>query len=64
MRTRAKDIADLLRRDTTHIFICGLRGLEEGVEQAMTDIGRQYGIDWPSLRGEMRAGGRYHAETY
>ncbi|MBS0558944.1 MAG: benzoyl-CoA 2,3-epoxidase subunit BoxA [Proteobacteria bacterium] len=64
MRERASDIADLLRRDTTHIYICGLRGLEEGVEQAFADIGRQYGIDWPALRPVLREQGRYHAETY
>jgi benzoyl-CoA 2,3-dioxygenase component A len=64
MRQRAADLAGLLRRPTTHIFICGLRGLEDGVEQAMTDIGRQYAIDWQSLRQSMLAEGRYHAETY
>jgi benzoyl-CoA 2,3-dioxygenase component A len=64
MRNRAAEIAALLKRDTTHVFICGLRGLEDGVESAFSDIGRQYGIDWPSLRTAMRAAGRYHAETY
>lgn len=64
MRTHAATLADLIKRDTTHIFICGLRGLEDGVESALTDIGRQYGIEWPSVRQTMRAAGRYHAETY
>jgi benzoyl-CoA 2,3-dioxygenase component A len=64
MRERAADLADLLTRDTTHIYICGLRGLEDGVEQAFADIGRQYGIDWPALRPRLRDAGRYHAETY
>ena len=64
MRQRAADLAKLLGQPTTHVFICGLRGLEAGVEAAFTDIGRQYGIDWAGLRGEMRAAGRYHAETY
>jgi benzoyl-CoA 2,3-dioxygenase component A len=64
MRTRAADIAELLRRPTTHVFICGLRGLEDGVEAALGDIGRQYGIDWPESRARMLGEGRYHAETY
>jgi benzoyl-CoA 2,3-dioxygenase component A len=64
MRTRAADIAALLARPTTHVYLCGLRGLEEGVEQALTDIGRLHGLDWPSLRATMRQTGRYHAETY
>ena len=64
MRTRAADIAALLRRESTHLYICGLRGLEEGVEAALTDIGRQHGLDWPALRTAMRQSGRFHAETY
>jgi benzoyl-CoA 2,3-dioxygenase component A len=64
MRERAADLAELLTRETTHIYICGLRGLEEGVEQAFADIGRQYGIDWAALRPRLREAGRYHAETY
>jgi benzoyl-CoA 2,3-dioxygenase component A len=53
-----------LTRPNTHIYICGLRGLEDGVEQAFADIGRQYGIDWQALRPRLREAGRYHAETY
>ena len=47
LRQRAADIADLLRKDKTHIYVCGLRGLEEGVEAALTDIGRQHGSIGP-----------------
>jgi benzoyl-CoA 2,3-dioxygenase component A len=64
MRMRAETIAALLARPTTHVYICGLRGLEDGVEAAFADIGRQYAIDWPALRTEMLTQGRYHAETY
>ncbi len=64
MRTRAATLATLLPRPTTYLYICGLRGLEGGTDAALTDIGRQYGLDWPALRTEMRNAGRYHAETY
>jgi benzoyl-CoA 2,3-dioxygenase component A len=64
LRTRAADLAALLRRDRTHIYICGLRGLEAGVEAAFTEIAEHHGLDWPQLRAAMRADGRYHAETY
>ena len=48
----------------THIFICGLKGMEAGVEAAMADIARSHGADWAKLKPEMRSGGRYHVETY
>ena len=64
MRARAPDLAALLGRDTTHIYICGLRGLEDGVEFTFAEIGRDHGIDWLTLRTKMREQGRYHVETY
>ena len=64
MRIRAETLAVLLPKPTTHIYLCGLAGLEEGTDAALTDIARQYGLDWPTLRTTMRDGGRYHAETY
>lgn len=53
-------LAEMLGDEKTHIYICGLRGMEEGVEAALTQIAR----DWANLRDEMREAGRYHVETY
>jgi benzoyl-CoA 2,3-dioxygenase component A len=64
MRRHAASLADLLQRSRTHVYICGLKGLEDGVDAALSDIGREHGFDWPSLRGLMRGDGRYHSETY
>lgn len=57
-------IAELLGDDKTHIYICGLRGMEEGVEAAMTSIAQSIGQPWVTLRDAMREDGRYHVETY
>jgi benzoyl-CoA 2,3-dioxygenase component A len=38
--------------------------MEQGVEEALKDIARGAGLNWPELRDEMREGGRYHVETY
>jgi benzoyl-CoA 2,3-dioxygenase component A len=64
LRTNSTAIAELLRRESLHIYVCGLRGLEEGLEAALTDIGRQHAIDWATLRDQMRCEGRLHVETY
>ena len=64
LRTRGEQVAALLRRPATHLYVCGLRGLEAGVEEALAAIGRAHDIDWPALRAAMRAEGRYHVETY
>ena len=64
MQRRAAEIAALLHKPGTHLYVCGLRGLEEGVESCLAEIGAAHGLDWPALRAAMREGGRYHVETY
>ena len=64
LRRRTDEIAQLLHKDKTHIYVCGLRGLEEGVESALTDIGREHEIDWAALRPELCRMGRFHVEVY
>jgi len=57
-------IAEILQDEKTHIYICGLRGMEEGVERALTSIAESMGQQWTALRDAMREDGRYHVETY
>ncbi len=64
MAKRGAELAELLRRPATHVFLCGLKGLEAGVDETFAAIGRDAGFDWPALRDAMRAEGRFHAETY
>lgn len=64
MRLAGDDVGALLKSALTHIFVCGLKGMEEGVESALAEIAAGEGLDWAELRKAMRAEGRYHVETY
>jgi benzoyl-CoA 2,3-dioxygenase component A len=64
LRDMADGIVTLLKQDTTCIYVCGLRAMEDGVEQALNDIVQAAGMNWQTLRDTMRADGRYHVETY
>jgi benzoyl-CoA oxygenase/reductase BoxA protein len=64
MRERAEDVAVLLRDANTHIYVCGLKGMEAGVLDALRDIAGTNGIDWPDLHAQMKREGRLHLETY
>jgi benzoyl-CoA 2,3-dioxygenase component A len=64
MRMRAADLAGLLQRETTHIYVCGLRGMEAGVEASFADICRQHSQSWEQCRTRLRDDGRFHVETY
>lgn len=64
IRSEMAQIATLLRDDKTHVYICGLKGMETGVDEAFADACRAASIDWSSLKPRMRESGRYHVETY
>jgi benzoyl-CoA 2,3-dioxygenase component A len=64
MRASAPRLADLLRSERTHVFICGLKGMEAGVDAALADICAAHALDWAALKPRMRSEGRYHVETY
>lgn len=47
-----------------HVYLCGLAGMERGVDEAFADVCREHVADWPAIRDWMRADNRYHVETY
>jgi benzoyl-CoA 2,3-dioxygenase component A len=64
LREARSAIAPMLGDQNTHIYICGLKQMETGVEQAFLDIAAEAGVDWETTRNTMREAGRYHVETY
>ena len=64
MRANATALAERLREPNTFVYICGLKGMEQGVDAAFEQICLEHGIDWPAAKAEMRSSGRYHVETY
>ena len=61
---QANVIAELLSDSNTYIYICGLRAMEQGVEEAFIAIAEGMGKTWTEIRDDMRDEGRYHVETY
>ena len=64
IRARGSDVARLIGDANCHVYICGLKGMEQGVDQAFRDACREQGTDWDALLPKLRADGRYHVETY
>jgi sulfite reductase alpha subunit-like flavoprotein len=64
MRERSADVAALLKDDATHVYVCGLKGMETGVLETLRDTAATHGIDWPVLHARMKTEGRLHFETY
>ena len=64
IRSEAAAVSALLKDPNTHIYICGLKGMETGVDEAFADVCRGASTDWAALKAAMRETGRYHVETY
>jgi len=64
IRERSADVVRLLDDPGCHIYICGLKDMEHGVDQAFRDACRAHGADWDQRLPELRSQGRYHVETY
>jgi ferredoxin--NADP+ reductase/benzoyl-CoA 2,3-dioxygenase component A len=64
VRERAVDVAQLLKSDGTYIYVCGLKGMEDGVLQALQEIADRNGLDWATLWPRLKREGRLHLETY
>ncbi|WP_118183674.1 benzoyl-CoA 2,3-epoxidase subunit BoxA [Paraburkholderia phosphatilytica] len=64
MRERAADVAQLLKDANTYIYVCGLKGMEDGVLQALKDVAERHGLNWETLWQTLKREGRLHLETY
>jgi benzoyl-CoA oxygenase/reductase BoxA protein len=64
MRERAADVAALVTDPRTFVYVCGLKGMEAGVLDALRDVVAAHGHDWPSLWSRLKSEGRLHFETY
>ncbi len=64
MIKRADDIASLLDDENTFIYLCGLKDMEKGVNDALQTICNSHNINWEQKSRDMRQQGRLHIETY
>jgi ferredoxin--NADP+ reductase len=60
----ADEIFGLIENPKTHVYMCGLRGMEPGIDEAMTAAAAAKGLDWASLRPQLKKAERWHVETY
>ena len=64
IRERASDVLALLDDSNTCIYVCGLKGMEAGVLDALKDVVGQAGRQWPEVHAQLKSQGRLHFETY
>jgi ferredoxin--NADP+ reductase len=60
----AEDLWNLIEKENTHTYICGLKGMEGGIDEALSGAAASKGVNWTDYQKEIRRAGRWHVETY
>jgi ferredoxin--NADP+ reductase len=60
----AEEIFSWIENPKTHVYMCGLRGMEPGIDEAMTAAAAAKGLEWHELRPQLKKAERWHVETY
>jgi ferredoxin--NADP+ reductase len=60
----AVEMWKMLKDSKTHTYICGLRGMEPGIEEALGAEAAKEGIEWKEYVRKMKKEERWHVETY
>jgi ferredoxin--NADP+ reductase len=60
----ADELWSLIKQEKTHTYICGLRGMEDGIDAALTAAAAKEGVTWSDYQKDLKKAGRWHVETY
>ena len=60
----ADEIFSMIDDPKTHVYMCGLRGMEPGIDEAMTAAAAAKGMDWAEMRPQLKKAHRWNVETY
>ncbi len=60
----ADELWSLIQDEKTHVYICGLKGMETGIDAALTNAAIKSDVKWADYRSQMKRAGRWHVETY
>jgi len=60
----ADKIWELLQKDNTYTFICGLKGMEDGIDDAISAAAAKDGVNWADFQKQLKKKNLWHVETY
>jgi ferredoxin--NADP+ reductase len=64
MAEYTEDLWNLIQNEKTHVYMCGLKGMEKGMEECFSASAEKSGTTWKEFSKAMKKGKRYHVEVY
>ncbi|MEW5856697.1 MAG: ferredoxin--NADP reductase [Cyanobacteriota bacterium] len=60
----ADELWKMIQQENTHTYICGLKGMEGGIDEALSAAAAKDGVTWSEYQRTIKKAGRWHVETY
>ncbi|KAG6544462.1 hypothetical protein Mapa_014100 [Marchantia paleacea] len=64
MADYAEELWQLLQKDNTFVYMCGLKGMEKGIDDIMVSLAARDGIDWAEYKKTLKKGEQWNVEVY
>jgi ferredoxin--NADP+ reductase len=64
IQENADELWQLIQKPNTHAYICGLKGMEGGIDEGMSNAAGKFDVDWNEYQRQLKKEHRWHVETY
>ncbi|KAK1262227.1 hypothetical protein QJS04_geneDACA001168 [Acorus gramineus] len=64
MAQYADELWELLKKDNTFVYMCGLKGMEKGIDDIMVSLAAKDGIDWMTYKKDLKRAEQWNVEVY
>ncbi|XP_010498430.1 PREDICTED: ferredoxin--NADP reductase, leaf isozyme 2, chloroplastic [Camelina sativa] len=64
MAQYAAELWELLKKDNTFVYMCGLKGMEKGIDDIMVSLAANDGIDWFDYKKQLKKAEQWNVEVY
>ncbi|KAG7535830.1 Ferredoxin-NADP reductase (FNR) nucleotide-binding domain [Arabidopsis thaliana x Arabidopsis arenosa] len=64
MAEYAEELWELLKKDNTFVYMCGLKGMEKGIDDIMVSLAAKDGIDWLEYKKQLKRSEQWNVEVY
>jgi ferredoxin--NADP+ reductase len=64
IQENADELWQLIQKPNTHVYICGLKGMEGGIDEGLSNAAGKFDVNWLDYQKQMRKAERWHVETY
>ncbi|GFY80435.1 ferredoxin-NADP[+]-oxidoreductase 1 [Actinidia rufa] len=64
MAQYAEELWELLKEDSTYVYMCGLKGMEKGIDDIMVSLAAKDGIDWLTYKKQLKKAEQWNVEVY